>query len=115
MPNPPINRKYDRDEIREVYTRRKGDAYGTAAEIGCSVRQVHRMTFDLRTRHGSGRISNERLATAKSMLDDRAGYLEVSRTTGIDKAALRRHFPGMGLTPQEAGERAVMALKLNEI
>ena len=43
------------------------------------------------------------LAEAQKYLEDGTGYREAARTTGVNREALRRTYPGEGLTAQEAG------------
>lgn len=54
-------------------------------------------------RHPGHRPDPESLARAKAFLEDRAGYAEASRSTGIAVETLKLHFPGMGLTRSEVG------------
>jgi hypothetical protein len=104
--------RFDPEVIRELY-KQSGNAERVASEVGCNVRTVHRYTYDLRELHGPGRVNPDTLAWAKELLDDRAGYRETSLTTGIAQDTLARHFPDMGLTPQEAGSRGIMQAALN--
>ena len=46
----------------------------------------------------------ERLKAAKELLDDGASIKEASRSTGVDRSTLHKHFPGMGWTSRQAGE-----------
>ena len=49
------------------------------------------------------KVDRVELARAKAFLDDRTGYSEASRSTGIPIETLKLHFPGMGLTRHEVG------------
>lgn len=48
--------------------------------------------------------SPDRLAQAAELLRDGASQREVTRTTGIARETLRKHFPGQGWTFIEGGE-----------
>jgi hypothetical protein len=48
--------------------------------------------------------SAEQLAKAGQLLRDGASQREVTRTTGIARETLRKHFPGQGWTFIEGGE-----------
>ena len=54
----------------------------------------------------SGRTSNtltpERLAQVEAMLQDGASQKETARTTGVDREAIRKHFPGSGWNLSES-------------
>ena len=55
----------------------------------------------------------ERLQQAANLLRDGASQREVTRTTGIARETLRKHFPGYGWTFVEGGK--FRALTRNEI
>jgi DNA invertase Pin-like site-specific DNA recombinase len=57
--------------------------------------------------------SPERLEQAAQLLADGASQREVTRTTGISRETLRKHFPGHGWTFVEGGK--FRALTRNEI
>lgn len=48
--------------------------------------------------------SQERLDQAAALLRDGASQREVTRTTGIARNTLRKHFPGQGWTFIQGGE-----------
>lgn len=46
----------------------------------------------------------DQLARAGALLEDGASQAEVTRTTGIARETLVKHFPGKGWTYKQAGE-----------
>ena len=45
-----------------------------------------------------------RLKQAEELLKDGASYKEASRSTGVDRGILHKHFPGMGWTSVQSGQ-----------
>lgn len=48
--------------------------------------------------------SAEKLRRAAELLQGGASHREVTRTTGIARETLRKHFPGQGWTYKEGGD-----------
>lgn len=93
-----------------------------AVRVGVSRRQIHRYRSRLieageieRLRPRAERVSEDVLAHAEALLRDRSGYLEAAKTVGVDEKTLRRHFPDMGLTPQEISDRMMLGRAFNQL
>ena len=76
---------------------------------GVSERTVQRNKPAELKRHGRGPYPPEVREAAKALLEDRAGYLETSRSLGVDSKTVERWFPGYALTRKESLERALLA------
>lgn len=97
----------ENDARRQLATTMRANGASTA-EIArvlyVSTRQALRLAPAKRVRYRRviTEMSQEEIAKAKAMLEERAGYREVARTFNVDEHALARLIPGMALTRQEA-------------
>ena len=109
----------DREAIERLH--RMGlSAPSIAAQIGCSAETVRRwrkangLSPEV-TEHVGRPLTPERKEAARQLLDDGAPYEEVSRTLGITRVTLKRHFPGREWTRQEAGVLGAFVRYMNKI
>lgn len=101
--------KADAELIRQLAY--EGKSTPEIARIaGVSNRTVERhKPAELKEYHGRGAYPPEVREAAKALLEDRAGYLETSRSLGVDYKTVQRWFPGYALTRKESLERALLA------
>lgn len=106
----------------DIIMMRNATAREIAKRLGVSVKTVERERAKLfnageieRKAPRTSRPSEETLAKAKQMLEDRSGYSQVQQTLGVDIKTLVRHFPGYALTPKERADRMVMGRKFNQL
>jgi transcriptional regulator with XRE-family HTH domain len=111
------NPKHDHEAILFMLHQGRFTVAEVAERFGCSRQTVSRIKrkAGMITRKGPTQYTDEILARAKAMLEDRAGYRQAALTLGIDEHALARRFPGMGLTNEESRERAVWGHTFNNI
>lgn len=67
-----------------------------ARKLDITERTVWRMKKRAGLTHPHPPITNAQVDEMRAMLDDGMSYSEVSRTLGIDHAAIKRRFPGRG-------------------
>lgn len=79
-----------------------------AAHFGINPRSVTRLRRKLGISGRNGNtIAPERLAQIAAMLEDGASQKETARTLGVDREAIRAHFPGSGWTSSQGGTFAL--------
>lgn len=88
----------DRRETVAALTRQGYTADQIANILRVSGRTVQRYRVITGTSQPAPRpFTDEELALARNLLEEGAGYGEVSRTIGHDRSAVRRRLPGYGL------------------
>lgn len=103
----PPNARVDVELILQL-TREGMTCAEVAAIVGCNERTVTR--WRVRSGHVSPkpfmgrRYTPEELATYETCLDEGWSFREITRTYGVDKDTLARHFPGRGWTRTQTGE-----------
>jgi len=114
----------DASSIESALTlKRRGDLSNVeiARRIGVNERTVLRWFSEARRRGELPEIppnpplTVEMLETARTMLENRSGYAEASRTLGVGIKRLRRRLPGHALGPDERLERAIMGQEFSRL
>jgi hypothetical protein len=114
-PDPTANsgrfRKYDRDEVRDMFVARGMTIQQVARELDCELEDVYRLRkmMGISSRHPQARLApfDERMKQAERMIDEGASFTEIQRTTHINRKALRKRFPGKQWTNKQALEYAL--------
>jgi hypothetical protein len=86
-----------------------------AQQLGMSERSVWYLKRKAGLTKPSPKITDEQVTQMGQMLDDGMSYTEISRTMGIDWAAIRRRFPGRQFTQAQAAEARNLRRKLDRI
>jgi hypothetical protein len=109
--NPGRYRKYDRDEVRDMFVIRKMTIQQVAHVLDCEVEDVYylRQKIGVAKRHPANGLKPlaERLRDAEAMLDEGASFAEIERTVHISGKVLKNHFPGRQWTNKQALEHAL--------
>lgn len=88
-----------------------------AVRLDCSVRTVQRWRATQRgtplTRHP--RVSEERLAAARRMIDDGASHGDIAVTLHMNVRTIARYFPGTSWSHENVLRYAHMVRQLNQI
>lgn len=111
----PFQRTYDRDEALRLWTESQLAPSEIARRMGVQTRTIQRLLAPHRNIEPYRQMSPEDLTKAEAMLKERVGYREVAATLGFDQKTIAEHFPGMGLTRKESGERAKMVMGLRNL
>lgn len=83
-----------------------------AQELGITTVSVYRIRKELGLETGAVRMTEERRAKIKAMLDDGASWMEIKKTLGVQHATMQKHFPGTQWTPEQTKEHVTAVLSL---
>lgn len=110
--------RLDWKRVMELLEEYHGDVNRVAAKVKCSTRQVERIRARMDPDYVPAkrdRWTPEFEVKLKAALWEGWGYHQTAETYGVDQSHLARRFPGFGLSPSEAGQRAHMVRAFNEV